>query len=133
MKETKGLVVINKNDLSQTRDAHELAEQAPGLAVFSVSAKNGAGLEELKQALRKLLLGAYSEMPVVINNLRHKAALERTQENLAAAVEALHNGLRPEIVAVDLQGAKNGLEDVVRSLTSDDILERIFANFCIGK
>lgn len=133
MKEKKGLVVINKNDLSQKLDAHELAEQAPGLAVFSVSAKNGAGLEELKQALRKLLLGAYSEMPVVINNLRHKAALERTQENLAAAVEALHNGLPPEIVAVDLQGAKNGLEDVVGSVTSDDILERIFANFCIGK
>ncbi|MFQ5683502.1 MAG: tRNA uridine-5-carboxymethylaminomethyl(34) synthesis GTPase MnmE [Candidatus Binatia bacterium] len=129
----KGLVVINKNDLPKKVDIREVATTAPAKQVVWVSAKEGNGLEYLKQALRGLLLGSRSEPPMVLTNLRHKAALDRAAENLANADKVLRRGSPPEIVAVDLQEAKESLEEVIGVVTSDHILERIFSSFCIGK
>jgi tRNA modification GTPase len=70
---------------------------------------------------------------MVLTSLRHKAALERAEESLTEAVQALRGGLPPEIMAVDLDGAKEGLEEVIGLVTNEDILERIFSQFCIGK
>ena len=133
VREKKGLVVINKNDLSQKLDIRQVMIAAPGKEVLLVSAKEEKGLNELKLALQKLLLGGQSEPPIVLTNLRHKAALERAEESLTKAVEALRGGLPPEMVAVDLQEAKEGLGEVIGVITDDNILERIFSQFCIGK
>lgn len=129
----KGLVVVNKSDLDQEIDLDEVAAAAPGKNLLSVSARVGHGLEEFKQALRELLLGASGEPPIVVSNLRHKAALERAEESLSGAREALLAALPPEIVAVELQEVKDALEEVIGLVRSDEILEHIFANFCIGK
>ena len=133
VKGKKGLVVINKNDLPQKLDVKEVIIEAGQKDMVSVSAKEEIGLDDLKHALRKLLLGAQSEPPIVVTNLRHKAALERAEEFLSQAAGALREGLPPEIVAVDLQEGKEGLEEVVGAVTNDNILERIFSQFCIGK
>lgn len=129
----KGLVVINKVDLPLKLDVQWLGEAAPEKPVLSISATDGIGLDGLKQSLRNLLLDAQSEPPVVLTNIRHKAALEKAEAGLKEAVGGLSEGLAPELVAVDLQEAKEGLEEVIGSVTSDDILERIFSRFCIGK
>ena len=129
----KGVVVVNKNDLPRVLDAPRVGAVAPGKAVVSVSAKQGTGLDNLKRGLRDLLLGAQSEPRLIITNLRHKAALERAEESLIEAVMALRGGLPPEIVAVDVQEAKGRLEEVIGEVTNENILERIFSEFCIGK
>ena len=129
----KGLVVINKSDLPQRLDVQRVRPLAPDKEVISVSAKEGNGLDDLKHALRSLLLGVQSEPPIAVTNLRHKAALERAQQSFSEAATALRNGLPPEMVAVDLQEAKEGLEEVIGIVTNDNILERIFSQFCIGK
>lgn len=129
----KGLVVINKVDLPLKLDVQWLGEAAPEKPVLSISATDGIGLDGLKQSLRNLLLDAQSEPPVVLTNIRHKAALEKAEAGLKEAVGGLSEGLAPELVAVDLQEAKEGLEEVIGSVTSDDVLERIFSRFCIGK
>ncbi|MFQ5542180.1 MAG: tRNA uridine-5-carboxymethylaminomethyl(34) synthesis GTPase MnmE, partial [Candidatus Binatia bacterium] len=133
VKEKKGLVVINKNDLPQELDIRQVVSAAPGKEMVSVSAKEGKGLDALRLALRKLLLDAQSEPPIVVTNARHKAALERAEESLTEAVKVLKGGFPPEIVAVELQEAKEGLEEVIGVVTNDNILERIFSQFCIGK
>ncbi|MBI4489506.1 MAG: tRNA uridine-5-carboxymethylaminomethyl(34) synthesis GTPase MnmE [Deltaproteobacteria bacterium] len=133
VKGKKGLVVINKNDLPQELDLRRVIMAAPEKEVVSVSAKEGRGLDKLKLALRKLLLGAQHEPPMVLTSLRHKAALGRAEESLKEAVQALRGGLPPEIMAVDLHGANEGLEEVIGLVTNEDILERIFSEFCIGK
>ncbi|MGH7774942.1 MAG: tRNA uridine-5-carboxymethylaminomethyl(34) synthesis GTPase MnmE [Candidatus Binatia bacterium] len=132
VKGKKVLVVINKNDLPQKLEMKEVTK-AGQKEVVSVSAKEGIGLDDLKHALRQLLLGAQSEPPIVVTNLRHKAALERAEENLSQAVKVLREGSSPEIVAVDLQEGKEGLEEVIGAVTNDNILERIFSQFCLGK
>ncbi|OGP20521.1 MAG: tRNA uridine-5-carboxymethylaminomethyl(34) synthesis GTPase MnmE [Deltaproteobacteria bacterium GWA2_57_13] len=129
----KGLIVVNKSDLPLGLDLNWVSATAPEKSLIQVSARDGIGLDELKHALRELLLDAQTESPIVLTNVRHKAALGRAGTSLAAAVRALVDGFPSELVAVDLQAAKDGLEEIIGVVSSDDILERIFANFCLGK
>ena len=129
----KGLLVLNKNDLPARLDRSWLAEAAPDKAIVSVSAKSGAGLDELKGTLRELLLAAPSEPEIVLTNVRHKAALERSAEGLAAAAAGVKRSLSPELIGIELLHAKEGLEEVVGMVDNESILEHIFTKFCIGK
>jgi tRNA modification GTPase len=68
-----------------------------------------------------------------VSNLRHKSALLRSEESLSRALATLENARPPELVAVDLNEAREALEEIVGLVNSDDILERIFSDFCVGK
>ncbi len=129
----KCLVIINKNDLPPVLNPGQIEELLPGLETVSISAKTRFGIEELKRSLRGLLVGTSPESPVVLTNARHKAALLIAGSGLKESVRALIEGLPPEIVAVDLQKAKEAFEEIIGIVSSDDILERIFSKFCIGK
>jgi tRNA modification GTPase len=133
LKGRKGLIVVNKNDLPQQVDISWVAELAAEKPIVSVSAKEGAGLDELKQTLRDLLLTEPTEPSIVLTNARHKAALQRTVEGLGASARVLHDGLSSELVTIELGEAREGLQEVVGAIAGGDILEHIFSNFCIGK
>jgi tRNA modification GTPase len=129
----KILVAVNKSDLPQQLDADDLARLCGSSSVRSISAKTGEGIPELKNCLRDILIGAEMAAPVVITNLRHRSALERSASSLSRAAVSLGEGYAPEFVAMDLNEARFALEEITGIIQTDDILERIFANFCIGK
>lgn len=129
----KVLVMINKADLPARLAVNELGPLVDGRNVCTVSAKTREGIAALKQSLRALVLDTEMETPLVITNLRHRSALERGQLALSRAATALGEGYAPEFVAMDLNEARSALEEITGLIQSDDILERIFAEFCIGK
>jgi tRNA modification GTPase len=129
----KSLVAVNKSDLQQRLDLSEARQIFTGSCFVHVCAQDGTGIDGLKSKLRQFLLGRSIESPVILNNLRHKNSLLRGQDVLRTAIEHLKRGDPPEIVAVSLQEAKETLEEVVGIVTSDELLERVFSNFCIGK
>jgi len=129
----KFLIVINKCDLPQSFAADDLAQITGATRIQSVSAKTGEGIAELKRCLRSLLLESNVDAPVVITNLRHRSALQRSEASLSRAALALAEGYAPEFVAMDLNDARSALEEITGMIQNDDILERIFAEFCIGK
>jgi len=129
----KGLIVINKSDLPQQLDPSWVAEAAADKAAVSVSALKMTGLNELEQILYDLLLTKSAEPSIVLTNARHKAALQRASDGLDASAQALQRGLSAEFVTVELFEVKDGLEEVIGAVDSEDILERIFSKFCIGK
>ncbi len=130
---SQGLVVINKNDLRQRIDRAAVAELLPRLRQFEVSALTEQGLDELRTGLHDCFLDSAEEPEVVVTNVRHKAALDRARSSLAEVHRAMDDGLPPDIVAVDLQEARDSLEEIIGTVTNDDILDRIFSQFCIGK
>jgi tRNA modification GTPase len=65
--------------------------------------------------------------------LRHKNALGRGKAALEKAQEAISEGYASEFVAVDLHEATDALEEILGKVTNEDILERVFKEFCIGK
>ena len=127
------LVIVNKSDLPQRLDAGDLRQFARSSHICSVSARTGEGIAELKKSLRSLLIDTEVQAPVVIANLRHRSALERSQASLTRAAISLGESYPPEFVAMDLNEARLALEEITGVIQNDDILELIFSNFCIGK
>ena len=129
----KILVAVNKSDLLQRLQAGDLTRLAGSSIVQSVSARTGKGIPELKKSLRDLLIDSEMEAPVVITNLRHRSALQRSESSLLRAAVSLGESYAPEFVAMDLNEARVALEEITGIIQNDDILERIFMTFCIGK
>lgn len=106
---------------------------APG-GWLGVSARTGAGLPDLRAALGCLLHAGSGEAgPLRELSLRHEAALREARERLEAGLLAQREGAPPELLAADLQRALGALDEISGASTREDVLDRIFARFCIGK
>ncbi|HXG47164.1 MAG TPA: tRNA uridine-5-carboxymethylaminomethyl(34) synthesis GTPase MnmE [Methylomirabilota bacterium] len=127
----KRILVLNKADLPRRMElpAHDAA------AVVSVSCLSGAGLEALKDAIQAAVWsgGIRAEMLEVMINSRHQDALRRAREALEAALGALRGDLTLELIALDLRQAANAVGEVVGKTTTEDLLDSIFSQFCLGK
>ncbi len=132
------LVVINKSDLvdaDRIAQLSRLAEEGIGCKVLATSVRTGAGLDGLKESIRAYLLPASLESTgsIMITNVRHRRALERAETSIQEALASVRTGAEPEFVAIDLRGASDALGEVTGAITSDEILNQIFSEFCIGK
>ena len=121
----KILKVLNKIDLG--------LKDAPG--EFSISAKNGDGMNEFISGLKRMALGenVYSEKDAIVSNIRHYDCLKRAKENLLKAVAAIEKNLSGEFIAFDFRAAETALAEIIGIVTPEDILNNIFSKFCIGK
>lgn len=128
----KLVIAVNKSDLPSVIDP-KLLQEDENRKVISTSALSGAGIDSLKKALRELLLGCAIDPPLTVTSLRHRSELVRSADDLQRAVETLNQGLPPELAAIDLNDAREALEEIIGIVSNDNILERIFNNFCIGK
>jgi tRNA modification GTPase len=70
---------------------------------------------------------------VLLTNVRHRLALERAAASTREALDATRQCIEPEFVAMDLRGAADALGEITGAITSDEILDVIFSQFCIGK
>jgi tRNA modification GTPase len=129
------LIVINKTDLPLRLDISEVAAIASGLDIIQISAKYGQGLQQLKDALYKAVIGSDEEKSssVMIANIRHKSALERTVAFLSQAREGALSNTPAELTAIDIRDALSCLGEIVNKTSSEDVLNEIFSRFCIGK
>jgi tRNA modification GTPase len=129
----KVLVAINKSDLPQLLEEQELVRLICPAKITRVSAKTGSGIDALKASLRSMIVGSEIDSPVVITNVRHRSMLQRSGEALSHAAASLNDGYAAEFVAIDLNEAREALEEITGVINSEDILDRVFSNFCIGK
>jgi len=135
LKGKKVIVAVNKSDLPQRLGRADVEGVFPGPRPLMISAKFGSGIEDLKKRILETVLDG-EEMgrgEEVLCNVRHKDAFERTAEFLAQAGESLASGLSPEFAAQDIRDALRCLGEITGETTSEDILDRIFASFCVGK
>jgi tRNA modification GTPase len=132
---SKAILILNKVDLPVVTPATALLAHCPKKRVVETAIPEGKGIDALKAAVCDELLGGESvvgESPIV-TNARHQEALRRANEGLNYAIESLENGMPPDLVAVDLRISLDGLGDIVGKTTTEDILDRIFSQFCVGK
>lgn len=125
------IVVINKADLRLRAELVSLP-QAPRAFV---SALTGQGLAELESLIERLVLGgaaSASDLPLV-SNPRHQEILRRAHEHVQAAQRTHAAGLPADFVSIDLTAAVEALGEITGESASEDLLDTIFQQFCIGK
>ena len=129
------VIAINKSDLPRVFEAGPLPAEAPGRKPLCISAKTGEGIEAFRDAVHAALGHSTGEnrSDTVITSLRHKIALERAFASMRTAEQGLSGGLSPEFIAFDLREALGALGEVTGQSITEEILDRIFSTFCIGK
>lgn len=129
------IVVINKADLLSPRQRngwnhHRFGRQTS----LIVSALKNTGIDQLVDRVRSALFASgTTDHEVILTNVRHKDALVRCASNLNQARDLLLQNRERDLVAFELREALTHLDTILGITTADDILNNIFATFCIGK
>ena len=129
------IVLLNKSDLLSVVKEDDIKKFLPDKEVVSISALTGDGIDSLRSVIHSLLFKGRitaGERPI-ITNLRHKTALEKTKKALETLEGSLKNEMSEEFLAVDLRGALNALGEITGETATEEILNRIFEEFCVGK
>jgi len=121
------LIAGNKADLPRRAD--------PSVEHVAISALSGAGIDELRKAILAKVAphGVYSSNASFITTARHATLLRECAEALEQAGKAAETGLPHELLLLDCYAALRPLDAITGATTADDILNRIFSTFCIGK
>ena len=135
---TPALLVLNKADLPRVldlADARALLADPPPASIVTLSAATGEGLDELEEAIAAVALGGAALTPdtALIDNARHRRALEEALDALRATCRGLGGGAPLDLVCSDLRAAVTALGAITGQDVTDDLLSRIFGQFCIGK
>ncbi|WP_144353047.1 tRNA uridine-5-carboxymethylaminomethyl(34) synthesis GTPase MnmE [Sporomusa termitida] len=131
----QAIIIVNKSDLPPLLDFTALEQYSGNRLVVRTSITLGEGLAELEEIIANLVYqGQVSQGEAAfVNNVRHADALRQTNQRLAEALATIERGLPPDCVVVDLRAAWEKLGEITGDTIGEDIIDQIFAQFCIGK
>ena len=129
------IVLINKSDLSPRLEVDEVEELAGGQKVMRISVLEGSGLEQLEEEIAGLVYakGLATGEGAFVSNVRQQEALRQAKNYLLDVIAAVDLAMPPDCLVIDLRAAWVILGEVTGDTVGDDILDRIFSTFCIGK
>lgn len=125
---SNALVVMSKSDLEQRAVLPETK-----LRVIRLSSVTGEGLDRLAEAVGSLFPMPDAPAGEILTNARQKQAVSRAADSLDAALGAMKLGLTPDIVLTEIETAMQALGELTGRSIREDVTDRIFARFCVGK
>ena len=129
------ILILNKTDLNNVIRPEDLINHCPDRKVVQTAIIQEKGVEQLKTAIQEELLGkdfTFGESSIVSNS-RHQEALRHAKTAIDNVIESLEDEMPPDLVSVDLRICLDAIGDIVGKTTTEDILDRIFSQFCVGK
>lgn len=123
------IALMNKADIGQVVQPGDL----PFQWVIPVCAKNGEGVEQLKDAVETLFAGSSPCDGAILTNPRQYDAIRRAYEAMLCSLQGLMLGLTPDAVLTDVEQAMEAMGEVTGATVREDITARIFERFCVGK
>jgi len=135
----KAIIVLTKSDLyDHTCHSYDIEESISTLtgrrATLLISSQNLKNIDQLLSLLKNNVQShAAHDQEVVISNLRHFQALSETSDSLEKVLEGLKHKMPSDIVALDIRHALHHLGEITGEIQTDDLLDSIFRDFCIGK
>lgn len=131
----RAILILNKIDLNTIIQLKDLKNHCPDKQIVPTAITQGKGIDALKTAIKEELLGAEFTMSesIIISNVRHQDALRQATKALDDVIDSLEIEMPPDLVSVDLRICLDALGEIVGKTTTEDILDRIFSQFCVGK
>lgn len=134
IKESNVIGIINKTDIERVVNIELLTKVQNWI---EISAKESIGIDEMEDKIYKYVVKGDIEdsnsPKLVITNIRHKSALEKTKDAVKNIFETIDAGLPMDLIAIDLKEGLDSLSEVTGDISSEDLLDHIFKNFCVGK
>lgn len=133
IKAEKVIGILNKIDIKEDIDLSPLTKISKWL---EISAIKNQGIDDMEEEIYRHIIDENiedSSQKITITNVRHKSALEKTKQSIENIFETIESGLPMDLMAVDIKGALDSLSEVTGEISSEDLLDHIFSNFCVGK
>lgn len=131
------IILLNKIDDFHKCHSYDVEEAVSTLIdrkpTIAISAKDGKHIDKLKTTLIKKVTTAKSANNIIVSNLRHHEALNNANETLQKVLDGLANNISSDLLALDIRHALSSLGEISGEVSTDDLLDSIFSNFCIGK
>lgn len=137
LKDKTVLILLNKSDLSAevTKETLEKEISLTGLPIVSISSKTGDGFDQLKTTISDVFFHGNISFndELVVTNVRQKESLWKTKESLSRVLESIDAGMPEDFYSVDLMDAYAELGRIIGEKVEEDLINEIFAEFCMGK
>lgn len=134
-KDINTIVIVNKTDLDTVVDYGVVSELLPDAKVVKTSILNNLGVEEILEEIKRMFFDGeiMVESDVYLSNMRHIDALKRARASIGSAYEDIVMSVPLDCIEVDLNDAMEYLGQITGQSIGEDLLDKIFSEFCLGK
>lgn len=136
IKNHKVIAIINKIDITENSSiSEELNRHLKNIPQVQISALHHTGIDKLEKLITELVLGGQVSVndQVLVTNIRHKQALEKANRHIEEVLKGINNQVPLDLVSIDVKGAWEALGEINGTAVGEDLVDRIFKDFCIGK
>ena len=129
------IVMLNKSDLEQKLSLEELEQFVPKEQILFVSVKENTGFDALIDAIKTLFFSGQTATAddALLGNTRHKNALYQAKEAMERCLVTIGTRMPEDFISMDLQDASRALGEITGDVADEEIIDRIFTKFCLGK
>lgn len=129
------IVLLNKTDLEQKLNLSELEQYVSKEQILFVSVKQNTGFDALIDAIKTMFFSGQTATAedALLGNTRHKTALFRAKEAMERCLITIQTRMPEDFISMDLQEASYALGEITGDVTDEEIIDRIFTKFCLGK
>ena len=129
------IVIINKTDLEQRLDVSELREMIGDMPLIQTSMLKQEGIDELEIQIKDLFFGGevQNQDMTYLSNSRHISLLKQARQSIQDAIDAAESGIPMDMVQIDLTRTWEILGEIIGESASDELIDQLFSQFCLGK
>ncbi|NMB07330.1 MAG: tRNA uridine-5-carboxymethylaminomethyl(34) synthesis GTPase MnmE [Tissierellia bacterium] len=129
------IVLLNKLDLPNEYDKEYLQNLIPNKKIITTSIATGIGIDELENTIKEMFYSGELniESDAIVTNMRHKNQLIKAEENILDAINGIKINMPLDCIEVDIRNCWDNLGEITGDGIGEDILDKIFSEFCIGK
>ncbi|MGC7578465.1 tRNA uridine-5-carboxymethylaminomethyl(34) synthesis GTPase MnmE [Staphylococcus epidermidis] len=129
------IVIINKTDLEQRLDVSELREMIGDMPLIQTSMLKQEGIDELEIQIKDLFFGGevQNQDMTYVSNSRHISLLKQARQSIQDAIDAAESGIPMDMIQIDLTRTWEILGEIIGESASDELIDQLFSQFCLGK
>jgi tRNA modification GTPase len=135
LKDRRAIVLLNKSDLEPVMDVESLKARLENIPVIRTSLLQEEGIEALEEEIAKMVYGGQVSLGnrALVTNLRHQDALRRADQSMSDALNACQEGMPYDFMQVDVKNGFEALGEITGETLEEDVIAKIFSQFCLGK
>lgn len=134
VKNKKVIIVINKSDLPSAADISKIRDIVRSDNIIKVSVNTESGVDKVKKKIAQIIYNGKVEIKDIdVTNVRHRDILIKARESIKNGIDTINNGFPVDCASIEFKEAYLKLGEITGDTAAEDIVDRIFSNFCVGK